>query len=206
MTLEGGEGAGKSTQIRLLADALSAAGRDVVMTREPGGSLGAEAIRGLILTGGHSFSSLTEALLFSAARTDHLEKTIRPALARGAVVLCDRFSDSTRAYQGASGGTDPSVLEALESIAVGMTRPDLTIILDLPAEEGLKRAAARRGNGVVDRFEGEALAFHEKLRAGFLEIAQEEPQRCVLIDASRPVEVIAADLRSIVLKRLEGAQ
>ena len=202
ITLEGGEGAGKSTQIQLLAAALRAMGRDVLVTREPGGSPGAEAIRGLILNGGFGFSSVTEALLFSAARLDHLEKTIRPAIARGAIVLCDRFFDSTRAYQGASGGTAPSVLAALETIAVGVTRPNLTFILDLPAEIGLKRAHERRGAGVADRFEGEALSFHEKLRSGFLHIAQNEPQRCVVVDAARSVEVVAADIRSIVFSCL----
>jgi dTMP kinase len=202
ITLEGGEGAGKSTQIQLLAAMLRDAGHEVVVTREPGGSPGAEAIRGLILNGGFGFSSVTEALLFSAARLDHLEKTIRPALARGAIVLCDRFFDSTRAYQGASGGTAPSVLAALETIAVGATRPDLTLILDLPSELGLKRAHERRGAAVADRFEGEALSFHEKLRSGFLDIALEEPQRCVVVDAARPVEAVAAHIQSIVISCL----
>lgn len=201
ITLEGGEGAGKSTQINRLADALRAAGRDVVVTREPGGSPGAEAIRALILNGGHGFSAVTEALLFSAARLDHLEKTIRPALARGAIVLCDRFADSTRAYQGASGQADPAIIAALEAIAVGATRPDLTLILDLPPEEGLRRAALRRGNDSADRFESEALGFHEKLRDGFLSIARAEPQRCVVIDAARDVDAIAQDLARIVQQR-----
>jgi dTMP kinase len=202
ITLEGGEGAGKSTQIQVLAATLRDAGYAVVVTREPGGSPGAEAIRGLILNGGFGFSSATEALLFSAARLDHLEKTIRPALARGAIVLCDRFFDSTRAYQGASGGTAPSILTALETIAVGTTRPDLTLILDLPAEMGLKRAHERRGAGVADRFEGEALSFHQKLRSGFLDIARQEPERCVVVDAARPVEAVAADIKAIVLSGL----
>lgn len=204
ITLEGGEGAGKSTQIQSLAHALRAAGHDVVVTREPGGSPGAEAIRSLILTGRHGFSALTEALLFSAARVDHLEKTIRPALARGAIVLCDRFADSTRAYQGASGGADHAILDALETIAVGHTKPDLTLILDLPAEDGLRRAALRRGKDQADRFESEALGFHEKLRKGFLTIAQEEPQRCVVIDASRSVDNIAQDIHAIVSDRLKA--
>lgn len=202
ITLEGGEGAGKSTQIQLLASALRDAGHEVVVTREPGGSSGAEAIRGLILTGGFGFSAVTEALLFSAARLDHLEKTIRPALQRGAVVLCDRFFDSTRAYQGASGAADPAILSALETIAVGATRPDLTLIFDLPPADGLRRAAARRGQGQADRFESEALGFHEKLRAGFLAIAQHEPERCRVIDAARPVEAIAGDVKAIVLAKL----
>jgi dTMP kinase len=202
ITLEGGEGAGKSTQITLLAEALRPLGRDVVMTREPGGSPGAEAIRGLILTGGFDFSSVTEALLFSAARRDHLEKTVRPALARGAIVVCDRFSDSTRAYQGASGQVDPAIITALEQIAVETTRPDLTLILDVPAALGLERATARRGQAAADRFEREALAFHEKLRAGFLAIAEQEPERCVVIDASRSREDIAANIHAIVLERL----
>lgn len=202
ITLEGGEGAGKSTQIQRLAAALRQHGRDVVVTREPGGSPGAEAIRGLILNGGFGFSAVTEALLFSAARLDHLEKTIRPALARGAIVLCDRFFDSTRAYQGASSGADPAILTALEAIAVGTTQPDLTLIFDLPPATGLKRAAERRGLGGVDRFESEALAFHEKLRAGFLAIAAAEPHRCVVIDADRPVEAIASDIKTIALQKM----
>ena len=202
ITLEGGEGAGKSTQIALLADALRAAGRDVVVTREPGGSAGAEAIRGLILNGGFGFSSLTEALLFSAARRDHVEKTVRPALARGAIVLCDRFADSTRAYQGASGNVDPAIIAALETIAVETTRPDLTLIFDLPAATGLQRAHARRGAGDVDRFEGEALAFHEKLRTGFLDIAKAEPKRCIVINADRAIDDIAADIFNHVSQRI----
>lgn len=205
ITLEGGEGAGKSTQIQRLADALARSGRDVVVTREPGGSPGAEAIRSLILSGGHGFSPVTEALLFSAARVDHLEKTIRPALARGAIVLCDRFADSTRAYQGASGGAHISVLDALESIAVGSTHPDLTLILDLPAAEGLRRATLRRGAGQADRFESEALSFHEKLRTGFLAIARDEPARCIVVDASGPVDHIAAAIQAIVFERIGHA-
>ena len=202
ITLEGGEGAGKSTQIALLADALRAAGRDVVVTREPGGSAGAEAIRGLILNGGFGFSALTEALLFSAARRDHVEKTVRPALARGAIVLCDRFADSTRAYQGASGNVDPAIIAALEAIAVETTRPDLTLIFDVPPAIGLQRANIRRGAAHADRFESEALTFHEKLRAGFLAIAQAEPERCVVIDADRPVDEMAADILAHVSQRI----
>lgn len=202
ITLEGGEGAGKSTQIQCLADALRKAGHDVVVTREPGGSPGAEAIRGLILTGGYGFSPVTEALLFSAARVDHLEKTIRPALARGAIVVCDRFADSTRAYQGASSGADHGIVDALEHIAVGSTQPDLTLILDLPAAEGLARAALRRGGDQPDRFESEAVAFHDKLRASFLAIAESEPERCVVIDASQSIDVMAQQIQAIVFNKI----
>lgn len=204
ITLEGGEGAGKSTQIQRLAAALRAASHDVVVTREPGGSSGAEAIRGLILSGGHGFAPVTEALLFSAARLDHLEKTIRPALARGAIVLCDRFADSTRAYQGASGGADPAILDALEKIAVGSTQPDLTLILDLPAAEGLHRAALRRGAEHADRFESEALGFHEKLRKGFLAIAAQDTQRCVIVDATGSIDQIAETIHAIVFEKIKA--
>ncbi|MFN8830037.1 MAG: dTMP kinase [Labrys sp. (in: a-proteobacteria)] len=190
ITFEGGEGAGKSTQIRRLSERLRAIGIDPVVTREPGGSPGAEALRELLLGGAAKpFGPVAEAALFYAARDDHLEETIRPALASGRWVVCDRFSDSTRAYQGAAGGVDDTVLRALDRIVVAKTRPDLTIILDVPPEEGLKRAQAR---GLpTDRFEAEGLAFHERLREKFLAIAAREPDRCVVIDGTANVDAVS---------------
>ena len=183
ITFEGGEGAGKSTQLKRLVAHLASAGREVVATREPGGSPGAESIRELVLNGAADrWSPVTETLLMYAARRDHVERVIRPALARGAWVVCDRFADSTRAYQGAAGGTDPGLIAAMETFILEDTRPDLTLIFDLPVEAGLARATARAGAEL--RFESKGLAFHERLRAGFLAIAQAEPKRCAVIDAS----------------------
>jgi dTMP kinase len=201
ITFEGGEGAGKSTQLRLLADHLAAAGREVVTTREPGGSEGAETIRNLLVQGAaERWSPMSETLLLYAARADHLERKIRPALARGAIVLSDRFADSTRAYQGAAGGVAPDFIDRLEREVLGETRPDLTLILDLPAEAGLARAAGR--GGAEARFESKGLAFHERLRAGFLAVAKAEPERCEVIDADRPLEAIQADISRVVDARL----
>lgn len=203
ITLEGGEGAGKSTQIARLGERLRARGRRVVTTREPGGSPRAEAIRESILAGaGKPFGPFAEALMFSAARHDHLETVIRPALARGDIVLCDRFADSTRAYQGALGAIDDGVLAALEREVVGATRPDLTLILDLPAETGLARAAARRGapDARADRFESENIHFHKKLREAFKNIAKSEPDRCVIIDADRDADAVAV----LICKQVEN--
>ena len=164
ITFEGGEGAGKSTQLKRLAARLEAAGREVVATREPGGSPGAESIRDIVLKGeADRWSPVTETLLMYAARRDHVERVIRPALERGAFVVCDRFADSTRAYQGAAGGTDPALIAALETHILGGTRPDLTLIFDLPVELGLERAVARPGAEM--RFESKGMAFHERLRA-----------------------------------------
>lgn len=203
ITLEGGEGAGKSTQVRRLLERLQAAGIDAVGTREPGGSTGAEIMRHLILSGAAKpLGPLAEATLFAAARADHLDATIRPALARGAVVVCDRFADSTRVYQGALGNVDPRLIAALEQVTVGETRPDLTLILDLPAEEGLARAAARSGQG-ADRFESEGLAFHRALRAAFRALAANEPERCVLIDASGTPEAVEEAIWQAVSTRLK---
>ena len=162
ITLEGGEGAGKSTQVRMLAESLRLRGRECVTTREPGGSPGAEALRNILLSGAVApLGPMAEAMLFAAARIDHLDHTIRPALERGAFVICDRFADSTRAYQGALGNIDPARIRALEEVTVGDTRPNLTLILDLPATTGLARAGARRGAEKADRFESQNLAFHE---------------------------------------------
>ncbi|MFI4964809.1 MAG: dTMP kinase [Caulobacterales bacterium] len=192
ITFEGGEGAGKSTQLKRLAARLQAGGREVVATREPGGSPGAEGIRELVLNGAADrWSPVTETLLMYAARRDHVERVIRPALACGAWVVCDRFADSTRAYQGAAGGTDPALIAALETYILEDTRPDLTLIFDLPAAVGLKRAHARAG-GAEMRFESKGEAFHERLRAGFLAIAAAEPARCAVVDATgAPGEVEA---------------
>lgn len=206
ITLEGGEGAGKSTQAARLAATLRArTGRPVVVTREPGGSPRAEEIRAAVLAGvAKPYGPFAEALLFSAARLDHLDRLIRPALARGETVICDRFLDSTRAYQGAAGGLDPATLTALERVVVGSTRPDLTLILDLPAETGLARAAARgreAGEG-ADRFEAEALGFHTRLRTAFLEIANRDSARCAVVDASAEPDAVEAAIRAIVAARL----
>lgn len=202
ITFEGGEGAGKSTQIRLLAEALRPHAREVVVTREPGGTPFAERLRSLILAGkARQLGAFGEALLFSAARIDHIDRIIRPALARGAVVLCDRFADSTRAYQGARGGVQEDMLAVLERVTLCGVNPDLTFILDLPPETGLARARQRRGHGHADRFEGEDLSFHVQLRKKFLEIASAEPERCQVIDATRPKDEVAATIWSACVKR-----
>lgn len=204
VTLEGGEGAGKSTLIDTLRSRAEAAGRRVTVTREPGGTTGAEEIRTLLVTGAADrWTPLSELLLFYAARHDHLERLIRPALAAGHVVLCDRFADSTRAYQGVAGGTDPAMVEAVDALVVGSTQPDLTLILDLDPRLGLARAAARRGTEA--RFEAKALAFHEALRAGYRAIADSHPQRCRMLDASLPAQSVAREAWSHLAARL-GAE
>jgi dTMP kinase len=203
ITLEGGEGAGKSTQARMLADKLRELGVGCVTTREPGGSPGAERLREALLSGlVEPLGPAAEAMVFSAARIDHLDALIRPALARGDWVICDRFLDSTRAYQGAQGKVDPTLLRALEKVVVGEDMPDLTLILDLPPETGVARAAARRGVEGADRFEKQDMAFHHGLREAFLAIAAEEPQRCVVIDADRTPELVARDIWSTVNRKL----
>jgi dTMP kinase len=200
ITLEGGEGAGKSTQLKRLGERLRAFGLEVVATREPGGSPGAEAIRELVLNGAADrWSAVTETLLMYAARRDHIERVIEPALVRGAWVVCDRFADSTRAYQGAGGGTDPALIAALEAQVLGETRPDLTLIFDIPPETGLERAQARGGEM---RFESKGLAFHQRLREGFLAIARAEPGRCALIDASGSIDAVEAAVWAAVQDRL----
>jgi dTMP kinase len=201
ITLEGGEGAGKSTQLRLLAEALRAAGVEVVTTREPGGSPGAEQIRALLVNGAVArWDATTEALLHFAARRDHLVKTIWPALDAGRWVVCDRFADSTRAYQGYGHGLDLVVIERLYADAVGAFAPDLTLILDLPVEAGLRRAAARAGG--EDRYEQMDLTFHRRLRDGFLAIARAEPARCQVIDADRGIAEVQRSIRVAVGERL----
>jgi dTMP kinase len=206
ITLEGGEGVGKSVQAERLEKRLVALGLDVVRTREPGGSPGAEALREAILSGfAADFSPAGQALLFATARVDHLEKTILPALARGAWVVSDRFADSTRAYQGAAGNLPVAFIASLERLTVGPNQPDLTLILDLPPEIGLKRAAVRRQTRPADRFESEGLIFHETLRRAFLDIAAAEPWRCVVIDADRSEDDVAAAIWSAVESRLDPA-
>jgi dTMP kinase len=204
ITFEGGEGTGKSTQAAMLADRLRAFGLGVVLTREPGGSPGAEAIRHVVLSGAaQPFGSHAEAILFAAARDDHVRQLIRPALEAGRWVVCDRFADSTRIYQGALGNVDPRVIRSLERITIGDTRPDLTLILDIPPETGLARAAERRGAANVDRFEAETLEFHNKLRQAYRELAEQEPDRCVLIDASDQPRTVADEIWRAVSRRLE---
>lgn len=208
ITFEGGEGAGKSTQAQILAERLTESGHETLITREPGGSEEAEKIRKFLLSGkARDYGSLGESILFFAARDDHLEKTIRPALDAGQWVVCDRFADSTRAYQGAAGGVGPIVLSSLERIVVASSRPDLTFMLDLPAKEGLDRAISRNDDSseaaTPDRFEAMDLGFHETLRRGFLDIAREEPDRCIVIDAKQPVSAVAEDVWEAVVERLQ---
>jgi dTMP kinase len=206
ITLEGGEGSGKSTQAQRLAERLADCGIDTVLTREPGGSPFAEALRALILdpeTPPHS--ALSEALLFYAARADHLEKTIRPALNAGRWVICDRFSDSTRVYQSVAGGLPPEVFDQLEEMVVAPTVPDLTLVLDLPAELGLGRAHGRRlevADEEPDAYEKRDLAYHWKLREGFIAITRDEPKRCVLIDAAADEAAVADAVWQAVETRL----
>jgi dTMP kinase len=201
ITFEGGEGTGKSTQVARLVERLRARDREVVQTREPGGSQGAEEIRNLALNGDAGrWSATTETLLMYAARSDHLERTIRPALEAGRWVVCDRFADSSRAYQGAGGGTPAEFIETLDAAIVGDTQPDLTLVFDLPVEIGLERAF---GRGLFEtRFESKGLEFHERLRRGFLAIAAAHPERCVVIDADGDQETVEARVWAAVEARL----
>jgi dTMP kinase len=200
ITFEGGEGVGKSTQIGHLLTALRAAGLDVLATREPGGTPGAEAIRALLVGGAPSrWSPLTEALLLLAARHDHVARVIEPALAAGRWVLCDRFIDSTRVYQGVAGALGLALIDELHRLVLGEFRPDLTLILDLPAPAGLARRRAAAG---ANRFERMDLAYHERVREGFLAIAQAEPERCQVIDAAPPEGAVASRVRAAVQGRL----
>ena len=201
ITLEGGEGAGKSTQAARLASRLIDHGLDVVATREPGGSPGAESIRALLVNGAQDrWSPVTETLLMYAARRDHIERLIRPALERNTTVICDRFIDSTRAYQGVAGGVPAGLIDSLEATTLDGIWPDLTLIFDLPVEIGLGRALSRATKEI--RFETKDLEFHRRLREGFLEIARREPDRCAIVDASRPPDSVAAHIWSIVEPRL----
>lgn len=202
LTLEGIDGAGKSTQARLLAERLRAAGREVVLTREPGGAPGAEEIRRLLVEGDAGrWSPETEILLFTAARRDHVERTIQPALDAGHIVVCDRFVDSTRAYQGS--GLLRDQVESLHRMMIDLD-PDLTLIFDMEPKEGLTRADQRASAG-EDRFESKGLSFQQQLRSAFHEIAASAPERCHVIDALQSVEGVAQDVWNTVSKRLEAA-
>jgi dTMP kinase len=201
ITIEGGEGTGKSTQVGLLAKGLEAAGIDVLVTREPGGSPGAEEIRMLLVTGATDrWSPMTEALLHYAARCDHLEKTVLPALEAGRWVISDRFADSTMAYQGYGHGLGRKTVNALHRLVVGDFAPDLTLILDMPVELGLSRAEERAVG--EDRYERMDRAFHERLRDAFKDIAHRDLRRCVAIMATGTVEQVQAVLREIVHEML----
>lgn len=200
ISFEGGEGAGKSTQIRTLAQALRGRGFEVVVTREPGGSAGAEAVRHVILSGAaESFGVRMEAILFAAARNDHVEEVIRPALARGEIVLCDRFLDSSRVYQGTTGNLEPDFVETLQRIAIDGVLPELTLIFDIAAEKGLARARERADEGAApDRFEKEEIDTHEKRREAYLDIALAEPRRCRIVNADQPEDKVTEDVMSFV--------
>lgn len=203
ITFEGGEGSGKSTHAALLADRLKARGIDVVLTREPGGSPGAEIIRHVLLSGAvKPLGAETETILFAAARDDHIRNTIAPALAQGKWVICDRFIDSTRVYQGALGKVDARLIKGLERVTVGDALPDLTFIMDVPADAGLARASRRRGGAAADRFESEDVAFHEQLRRAFVALAKVEPERCMVIDATKPKPAVLDLIWNAVEQRL----
>lgn len=200
ISLEGGEGAGKSTQLAAIVEALAAAGREVVATREPGGTAGAEAIRDLLVEGEPGrWTPMTETLLHYAARVEHVERLVRPALRRGLDVVCDRFSDSTMAYQGFGQGVPREAIAALHRTVLGGFAPDLTLVLDVPVETGLGRAAARRDANRYERFDA---AFHGRVREGFRTIAREEPSRCVLIDATRARDEVTREVLRAVGSRL----
>ena len=200
ITFEGGEGAGKSTQLARLCETLHGRGLEVVGTREPGGSSGAEAIRELLVRGEPGrWDAITETLLHFAARRDHYTQTIEPALARGAWVVCDRFADSTMAYQAYGLGVDKSFIAELYGQVLGSFAPDLTIILDLPVEQGLVRAAARGG---VDRYERMDRNFHQRLRDGFLAIAAAEPERCAVIDGAQDADRVQDAVLALIDDRL----
>ena len=203
ITFEGGEGTGKSTQAAILALRLESLGLGVHLTREPGGSPGAEIIRHVLLTGAAKpLGADVEAMLFAAARDDHVQCTILPALRSGKWVVCDRFADSTRVYQGILGHVDQKLLNVLERVSIGELSPDLTVILDLPVDVGLQRAKLRRGDARADRFEGEGAEFHDRLRDAYLAIAAREPTRCVVIDASAAKEPVANAIWQAVQSRL----
>jgi dTMP kinase len=204
ITFEGGEGTGKSTQAAMLALRLESSGIGVQLTREPGGSPGAEIIRHVLLSGAAKpLGADVEAMLFAAARDDHVQCTILPALQSGKWVVCDRFADSTRVYQGILGRVDQKLLNVLERVSMGELAPNLTVILDLPVQVGLDRAKLRRGDAKADRFEGEGAEFHEKLREAYLAIAAREPDRCVVVDASAAKEVVANAIWEAVQSRLQ---
>ena len=199
ITFEGGEGAGKSSQIIRLAKRLRASGYDVLVTREPGGSPGAEAIRHVLLSGSaEHFGPDMEAVLFAAARSDNVENVIKPALADGKIVLCDRFMDSSRVYQGITGGVDEDFVLQMERAVTEGARPGLTLIFDISPEDGLARAAQAWGDEGPDRFEREDMDMHRMRREGFLKIAQEEPNRCVVINAALDFDVVSQTVDALV--------
>jgi len=201
ITLEGGEGTGKSTQSSLLSSKLLACGHKVLQTREPGGTPGAEEIRNILVSGNpQSWSPIADALLMSAARDDHLQRRIIPGLEDGQFVICDRFYDSTTAYQGVAGGVDSELLEILKKHVVGKYTPDLTLVFDLDPKIGLARAN-ERGIGIEDRFEAKGMAYHKNIRRAFLEIAQNSPKRCAVVDASQSIEDIETLVWQIVSDR-----
>ena len=201
ITFEGGEGTGKSTQVKRLAAALEARKIAAVVTREPGGSPGAEEIRNLVLKGDPArWNPLTEALLFYAARADHTDRTIKPALAAGKWVICDRYSDSSYAYQGGGRGLNRETVRRIEAIAIDDFKPELTLILDLPVEIGLKRSIGRQGN-TETRFEEMDIAFHERMRKAFLDIARRNPDRCIVIPADQDVDAVADAVLATVKQR-----
>lgn len=205
ITFEGGEGGGKSTQVKTLAEALKSAGIGVVTTREPGGAPAAEDIRELLVSGAvERWSQMAEVLLNYAAREMHVRQTVRPALERGDWVICDRFSDSTMAYQGYGGGVEPARIQAIHEAVLGDFKPDLTLILDLPTEEGLARAGKRlvEAKSAEDRFERMERDFHDRLRNGFLEIAKADPLRCKVIDASGDIAAVSDKVRLMVSETL----
>jgi dTMP kinase len=207
ISFEGGEGSGKTTQIRRLESWFRQRGREVVVTREPGGSPGAEEIRNLLLTGDPGrWDAVTEALLMFASRRDHVERTIRPALAEGKVVLCDRFAVSSVAYQGFGHGLGAEFIRNLWQIAIDGFKPDLTLIFDLPVEVGLERAGARFANisAAEDRFERMGTEFHQRLRNGFIEIARKNPERCEIVDANGDIDLVCERMISVVSNRLSG--
>jgi dTMP kinase len=206
ITFEGGEGAGKSTQVRHLAEALRQDRHDVVLTREPGGSAAAERMRAILLDPVLALDAMTQLMLFSAARRDHWIKTIAPALARGAIVICDRFYDSTFAYQGAAGGVGKSEMQQLTRFALGDATPDLTIILDIEPSKGLARAAARRGTAVSDSFEGRDIDFHRKIRDALLQIAAREPMRCLMFDSDMAEAELSVAIAAAVKKRIAAVE
>ena len=206
ITFEGGEGTGKSTQAAMLALRLEALGLGVLLTREPGGSPGAEIIRHVLLSGAAKpFGPDVEAMLFAAARDDHVRCAIEPALAAGKWVICDRFADSTRVYQGTLGAVDRRLINSLERVSIGDLSPDLTLVLDVPVDVGLQRTSARRGDAKPDRFEAENTEFHEKLRDAFRALAADEPQRCVVVDAAAAKEKVAKQIWDTVQARLTPA-
>lgn len=206
ITLEGGEGTGKTTQIQNLSEALGQQGYEVVLTREPGGTPEAEKIRSLLVErDGGDWTSMAEVLLFFAARNMHVEKLIKPALAEGKIVICDRFTDSTRAYQAYGHGLDIKLIEDAKTLSIGDFEPDMTFVLDLPVAQGLTRAGKRMSEdgSSEDRFEQLDISFHEKLREGFLDIAAKNSARCHVIDAGQSVENIAESILALVLDKLK---